>query len=110
MQDGFCLWRNLRFSAVAFEFIFPLTETSQLIVDLGFAFEAQTNISSITIICIVRGKVVLGINFPVQNPACYCLYYKFQLPEQTSPSVLMQLQAEIATVNFFIVSPFLNYY
>ncbi len=56
----------MRFSAVAFEFIFPLTETSQLIVDLGFTFEAKTGISSITIICIVRGKVVLGINFPVQ--------------------------------------------
>ncbi|SRN47759.1 Uncharacterised protein [Shigella flexneri] len=56
----------MRFSTVAFEFIFPLTETSQLIVDLSFAFEAQTNISCVAIICIVRREVVLSINFSVQ--------------------------------------------
>ena len=64
-KTGFVFGRTLRFSTVAFEFIFPLTETSQLIVDLGFTFEAKTGISSITIICIIRGEVVLGINFPV---------------------------------------------
>ena len=64
-KTGFIFGRTLRFSTVAFEFIFPLTETSQLIVDLGFTFEAKTGISSITIICIIRGEVVLGINFPV---------------------------------------------
>ncbi|CUQ95613.1 hypothetical protein BBPAJBFB_004207 [Escherichia coli] len=65
-KTGFIFGGTLRFSAVAFEFIFPLTETSQLIVDLGFTFEAKTGISSITIICIIRGEVVLSINFPVQ--------------------------------------------
>lgn len=63
---GFIFGGILRFSVVVFEFIFLLIEISQLIVDLGFIFEVKMGISSIIIICIIRGEVVFSINFFVQ--------------------------------------------
>ncbi|WP_306163093.1 hypothetical protein, partial [Escherichia coli] len=48
--------------------------------------------------------------FSLQDFRGGSLYYKFQLPEQTSPSVLMQLQQKLPLLIFHREPFFLNYY
>ena len=64
-QTGFVCFGTLAFGTVAFEFIFPLTKTNQLVVDLSFAFEAQTCVGFVAIAAGVVREVMLSVNFTV---------------------------------------------
>ncbi len=48
-QTGFVAVGTLSFGAIALELIFPLAVSGQLIVDLSFTFEAQTNIRFVAV-------------------------------------------------------------
>lgn len=65
-QTGFVFVGTFRFSTVAFEFIFPLAKTNQLVIDLRFAFKAQTRVSFVTITSVIIREIMLSVNFTVQ--------------------------------------------
>ena len=65
-QTGFIFVGTLIFRTVAFKFIFPLTETNQLVVDLSFAFEAQTRVSFVAIVAVIIREVMQTNSFPVK--------------------------------------------
>src|SRR5690606_15609797 len=54
------------FRVVTLEVVFPLTVTSQLIVDLSFTFEAQTRVSVVAIVARVIREVMQANCFPVK--------------------------------------------
>ena len=62
---GPCLVRSA-FGVVSLDVVFPLAVTGQLVVDLSFTFEAQTNVGPVTIFTVVAGEIVQTIDFTVQ--------------------------------------------
>ena len=65
-QTRFVTVRTLSFRAVALELIFPLAVTGHLVVDLRFAFEAQTNVGFVAVVvCFIR-EIVQTCHFTVQ--------------------------------------------
>ncbi len=65
-QTGFVAVGTLSFRAIALELIFPLAVSGQLIVDLSFTFEAQTNIRFVAVATSIIRKIVQTSNFAVQ--------------------------------------------
>ncbi len=55
-----------RFTQVTLNLVFPLAVTGQLVVNLSFAFEADTHIGLITIITFVIREIVQTVDFTVQ--------------------------------------------
>ncbi|CCJ76076.1 hypothetical protein BN135_1140 [Cronobacter muytjensii 530] len=54
------------FRGVALDLVFPLAVTGDLIIYLGFAFEADTHVGLIAIIAVVVREVVLSVHFTEQ--------------------------------------------
>ena len=54
------------FSRITLNLVFPLAVTGQLVVNLSFAFEADTHVSLVTIITFVVGEIVQTVDFTVQ--------------------------------------------
>ncbi|MNS17565.1 hypothetical protein D3C86_1670010 [compost metagenome] len=51
------------FGGVALNLIFPLAVTGQLIVNLSFAFEADTHVGLIAVVTFVVGEIVQAVDF-----------------------------------------------
>ncbi|CCK05549.1 hypothetical protein BN128_2309 [Cronobacter sakazakii 696] len=58
--------RAVAFHTVSGNLIFPLAETGQLIVNLGRAFEAQTDIRLITVYSVVIAHIMFGFNTAIK--------------------------------------------
>lgn len=48
------------------DLVFPLAVTGQLVVNLSFAFEAQTHVGLVAVCTVVIRKIVQAIHFTVQ--------------------------------------------
>ena len=66
-QTGFVTCLSIgAFRVVTLEVVFPLTIAGQLVVDFGFAFEAQTSIGLVAIVAVIIREVMQTNCFPVQ--------------------------------------------
>lgn len=54
------------FCGVTLNLVFPLAVTGQLVINLSFAFEADTHIGLVTISAFVIGEIVQTVDFAVQ--------------------------------------------
>ncbi len=54
------------FGVVSLDVIFPLAVTGEHIVNLGFAFKAETDISLVAVSTAVVGEIVQTVNFTVE--------------------------------------------
>jgi hypothetical protein len=103
-QTGFVAVRTLRFRTVAFELIFPLAVTGQLVVDLSFTFEAQTNVGFVAVVARIIREIVQTCYFTVQIQLVTVFVINFSA--FTTPAANMEVTATATNLSFILNNPY----